>query len=552
MATKRKAKSTTRKKSVARPKSKPSRQRRYFDRAERVIAFIENLIVPSGQGAGKPFKLRPFQIAFIRDVYAEHGPTRTRKVRRAVLSIARKNGKTALIAALVLVHLIGPEAIQNGEIYSVANDRAQAAQVFKFASQMVRADPELSALLRVVDSTKTIACYGNGSKYQAVSAESGTKHGLNPCLWIYDELAQSRDRELFDVFDTSQGAQAEPLGIVISTQSPDPLHPLSEMIDDGLAANDNSIVVHLYAVPDETKNIFNPRCWPKANPALGDFRSETDFKALADKAKRLGSYENTFRNLYLNQRVSNFQTIVSRNIWDGLKGDRPLVPGEEVVLSLDLAGTIDLAALAALTVEDLRVRCHFWKPEAFIDTNNPDNHGKRDRVPYDLWLKEGWLEPCPGAIIDIEEIAKKIAWYNENFDVVGLVYDRWRIEYLKKELDRLDIVYYQGKETPNGLRLIPWGQGLASMAPAIEELETVISAKTLEHDDNPVLNWNMTNAAVYSDAAGNRKLDKAKSRFRIDGAQAVTQGVGALKSLRDEEKEPLTPWDEDPEYSLAG
>jgi phage terminase large subunit-like protein len=165
------------------------------------------LIVPSGEGQGGPFILREWQKRFIRDIYEPHDrATERRLVRRAILSIARKNGKTALIAALVLAHLIGPEAITNGEIYSAANDREQAAQVFKMARQIVEADPELKALVRVIPSTKTLACYSNGSFYRAISAEAGTKHGFNPSLVIFDELAQAKDRELYDVLDTSFGA----------------------------------------------------------------------------------------------------------------------------------------------------------------------------------------------------------------------------------------------------------------------------------------------------------------------------------------------------------
>jgi phage terminase large subunit-like protein len=148
-------------------------------------------------------------------------------VRRAILSIARKNGKTALIAAMVLAHLVGPEQIPNGEIFSAANDREQASQVFKVARQIVEADPELQSIIRVIPSTKTLACYSNGSFYRAISAEAGTKHGLNPSFVIYDELAQAKNRELYDVLDTSMGARSEPLFAVISTQSNDPEHILS-------------------------------------------------------------------------------------------------------------------------------------------------------------------------------------------------------------------------------------------------------------------------------------------------------------------------------------
>ena len=171
-------------------------------RAERIVAFIECLTVPSGEGQGGPMKLRPWQRRFVSDVYGPVAPSGRRLVRRAVLSIARKNGKTALIAALVLVHLVGPEAVSNGEIYSAANDREQAAQVFKVARQMVDADPELSAMITVVPSTKTLVCRANGSFYRALSAEAGTKHGLNPTVAIFDELAQAKNRELYDVLDT--------------------------------------------------------------------------------------------------------------------------------------------------------------------------------------------------------------------------------------------------------------------------------------------------------------------------------------------------------------
>ena len=162
-----------------------------------------------------------------------------------MLSVGRKNGKSALTAALVLAHLVGSEAIRNGEIYSAATEREQAAIVFKIAAQMVRADPELLAMIKIVDSTKTMVCMHNGSVYRAISAEAGTKHGLNPTVVIYDELAQARNRDLYDVLDTAMGARDEPLFVVISTQSNDPQHILSQLIDDGLSAADPTTVTHL-------------------------------------------------------------------------------------------------------------------------------------------------------------------------------------------------------------------------------------------------------------------------------------------------------------------
>jgi len=509
-----------------------------MDRAERVIDFIELLTIPSGKGAGQAFKLEEFQKRFIRDVYAEWAPTWARRVRRAILSIARKNGKTALIAALVICHLVGPEAIRNGEIYSVANDREQAGQVHKMAAQIIRLDPELEAMLKIVDSTKTIVCHANGSFYRAMSAESGTKHGLNPAVWIYDELAQSKNRELYDTFDTSQGAQDEPLGIVISTQSNDPNHPLSQLIDDGLSGADPTIVCHLYAVPDETVDIFNPSCWKKANPALGLFRSVEDFEAQASKAYRVSGFENTFRNLYLNQRISLQKTIFTTKQWKACAGDADLIPGEDILLGLDLAGTTDLCALVALSVEDgARVQPHFWKPQDFLE-----DHARRDRVPYDLWLEQGFMEPCEGPIINPAYVAAKIAWYVENYNVLGLVYDRYRIEYIRLELDRVDISAQKGDGY--GLNLMPWGQGFVSMSPALEALENACLLGELIHDNHPVMNWNMHNATVITGPSGDRKFKKGVEHKRLDGAQALAQAAGMRASLVNVAPPPSSPWDD--------
>jgi phage terminase large subunit-like protein len=267
----------------------------YSARVKAVIDYIELLTIPSGVGAGGPFVLRPWQRRFINKVYGPRTSLGLRKVRRAIDSMARKNGKTALIAALVLVHLDGPEWEYNGEIYSAANEREQAGIVFKYVYQMIEVEPELSDHLKVVKSTKTIVNFQNGSTYKALSADAGSKFGLNPTVAIYDELAQAKNRDLFDALDTSMGARAEPLLIVISTQSPDPQHVLSELIDDGLSGRDKTTVVELHAVPDDCEDIFDPAVWKLANPALGDFRSHKDLEILAQRASRMPSFETAFQ-----------------------------------------------------------------------------------------------------------------------------------------------------------------------------------------------------------------------------------------------------------------
>jgi phage terminase large subunit-like protein len=458
-------------------------------------------------------------------------------VRRAILSIARKNGKTALIAALVLAHLIGPEAVANGEIYSAANDREQAGQVFKVAAQIVRADPELSQLLKVVDSTKHIAAYSNGSFYKAVSAEAGTKHGLNPSFVIFDELAQARNRELYDVLDTSMGARAEPLFVVISTQSNDPEHILSKLIDDGLGGHDTSIVCHLYAVPEDCADIFDEKAWKLANPALGDFRSLEDLRSIARKAQRMPSEEPKFRNLYLNQRVAPTASLISRVEWMACAGDAIIKDGEPVYLALDLSSTTDLTALVMVSAEgNSRVNSFLWKPQDLLRDHSDRDFGAGNHR-YLEWQCAGHLLTSPGKSIDPQVIATKVAELQTQYKVLGLAYDRWRIKDFLRELDRIGLQAYQDGEKGDGLRLVPFGQGFRDMAPAIDALELAVVDRKLVHPSNPVLTWNVANAVSTMDPAGNRKLDKDKARFRIDGAVALAMALG-LKS-RDRKEAPV-------------
>lgn len=500
----------------------------YSLRVQLIYDFIGNLIVPSGVGAGKPIKLLDFQKDFIRSIYTPTNRSGNRTVRRAILSIGRKNGKTLTTGALVLVHLVGPESIRNGELYSCANDRDQASMVFKYVAQIVRADPELAALIKIVDSTKTMICFENGTTYRAISAEAGTKFGLNPSLWIYDELAQARNRDLYDAMDTASGAREESLGIIISTQSPDPQHPLSQLIDDGESGNDPTIVCHLHAVPDETEDIFDEKVWYSANPALGKFRLLDEMRNAAKRAKRMPSFEAAFRNLYLNQRTSSETPFIPRAEWIACQGEAAIENGEGLYLGLDLSGKTDLTALVAVSNgKDDKVRPWFWKPkESLIE------HERRDRVPYTLWEKQGIINTTPGRAIQYSFIAQEIAEIHRNYNIVGMAFDRYRIDDLLNAMREIGLEsYVDGKDhqLSGAIRLVPWGQGYASMTQAVEALEVSVLERKLVHDGHPCLTWNISNAMAISDAAGNRKLDKAATRFRIDGAVALAMAVG-LKS----------------------
>ena len=257
-------------------------------RAERVIRFIETFcIVPEGTKVGRPIVLAAFQKKFIKAIYDnKHGTT------KAYLSIARKNGKTALIAALVLAHLVGPEAKQNTQIVSGAMSREQASIVFKLAAKMVQQSAELSEIVRVVDSRKELFGLPMGTEYKALAAEGKTAHGLSPVLAILDEVGQvtGPKSEFIDAITTAQGAHEAPLLIAISTQAANDSDLFSIWLDDAENSKDPHIISHVYAAP-KTAALDSRRGWKAANPALNIFRSLADVERQAEQAKRMPSNE---------------------------------------------------------------------------------------------------------------------------------------------------------------------------------------------------------------------------------------------------------------------
>jgi phage terminase large subunit-like protein len=432
---------------------------------------------------------------------------------------------TALIAAIVLAHLVGPEAIPNGEIYSAANDRDQAGIVFKFARQFVEAEPELLAVIEVIGSTKTMIARRTGSVYRAVSAEAGTKHGYLPSLVIYDELAQAKKRDLYDVLDTSFGAREEPLFVIISTQSNDPEHILSKLIDDAKSGADPSIICHLYAA-EENCDLADERQWRAANPALGTFRDKEDLAVAIRAAIRQSSEEPKVRNLFLNQRVSPYAPLVSRAEWEACIGQVEFAPGEEVYLALDLSSVNDLTALAMGSVSDpCRVQVWFWKPEDKLIEHSARDFGAGE-YRYMRWHEKGFLNKSPGRSINPAVVALHIANLHQKYRIRALAYDLWRIDELLRVFDSIGLQAYKSTERGDGLRLVTWGQGFRDMGPAVNAMLKAILDRQVVHNNNPVLNWNMANAVSETNETGEKKLVKNKSRFRIDGAVTVCMLMG--------------------------
>jgi phage terminase large subunit-like protein len=490
-------------------------------RGQRVIAFCERFLrVPEGALVGQPIRFEEFQREFILSIYDNpHG------TRRAILSIARKNGKSAVIACILLAHLIGPEARLNSQIVSGAMSRDQAALVFNLAAKMVQLSPEISPLIRINPSGKKLIGLPLNVEYKALSAEAKTTHGLSPVLAILDEIGQIRgpQDDFIDAVTTSQGAHAEPLLIAISTQAATDADLLSVWIDDAIKSNDPHMVCRLYAA-DPDAELMDATGWAKANPALGVFRSLKDVEEQAKQAVRMPSMENTFRNLILNQRVSTVSPFVSRDVWKSNEGTPYFDTGTQVFGGLDLSARTDLTAFVLIGKKDGKWHAlsFFWTPSEGLT-----DRAKRDRAPYDVWVDQGYLRTTPGRTVDYEYVARDIAEICEDYRVHSIAYDRWRIDLLKKEFSDIGIDADTSCKEGGKLPLVAHGQGYKDFSPALDALESELVNGRVVHDGNPVLTMCAANAVVQKDPSGNRKLDKAKATGRIDGLVAMAMAFGA-------------------------
>jgi phage terminase large subunit-like protein len=482
-------------------------------RGQRNIEWIEShCCIPEGKFVGKRVTLTKHQRKWIKRIY--DSPTRT-----FILSMARKNAKTALSSFLLLLHLCGPEARANSQLYSAAQSRDQAAILFALAAKVVRMSPDLSDVVVIRDTAKQLFCPELGTLYRALSADASTAYGLSPVFVVHDELGQVKGprSELYEALETASAAQEQPLSIVISTQAPTDADLLSLLIDDALTGADPRNKVELCTAPMDL-DPFSVKAIRAANPHYDDFMNKEEVGRQASDAKRMPSRESSYRNLILNQRVEARNPFVPRAVWQA-NGDEPRsIEGEEVFGGLDLSSVSDLTALV-LVSNDGDVLPTFWLPGDGLAEKS-----RNDRVPYDLWNEQGLLQTTPGASIEYEFVAQYMRGVFDAYTVRAMAFDRYNMKFLKPWLIKAG---FTDEELE---RFIDFGQGFASMSPAIRSLESMLLGKKLKHGNHPVLSMCAANATVATDPAENRKFIKGKTTGRIDGMVALAMAVGVMPS----------------------
>ena len=468
-------------------------------RADRVMRFIE---------AHCGLRLAPWQIDLLQEMY-ETDPKTGKLVRnRTILSTGRKNGKTALAAALALCHCGGSEAqakdawskttgnptkIQNGDqILVAANSKAQATNLFNTARSMRDASEVLKSRIDVVPSTLRIVHKNRLNWIECLTHNARTAQGAKPSAWFYDELGSSRDMRMYEALNLSQGTIDDPFGFIFSTNSDMPGQPLFDLCDairKGQANGEHKeYVLRVYAAgpkddPWKKKTIL------KANPAIGHFANWDYYRKERDLAKRMPSKRAAYESFILNRKWGVKDPLVNVFDWQA-SADQGMslseFEGRRCVIGLDLSLRASMTAIAYYFPPTEKDGDHCVFSECWLPSEGLKELQEMHRTPYLSWEETGILNTTPGKTLDLDPIVEHLSFACELFDVQAIRNDTYRNPELEK------VVSDKGLELP----MEQFSQRPLSIGPATERFVDLIAAGKLKHDDNPAANFCIQNTVA--------------------------------------------------------
>ena len=494
----------------------------WFDEraAWNAVNFFAHCLIHT-KGYSGPFVLSSWESDIIATLFGWKRQDGTRRYREGFIAVPRKNGKTHLIAG-VAAYCLEYDKEPSPEVICAAYSRDQASILFDAAASFVKASPVLSSKWDVINTTRRITNQDAWGFIRAIPAEVGGLHGHNPSAVLFDELHTQTSRDLYDVLKTSQGSRKQPLFLSITTAGYDrhsichEVWKYAQQVRDGTIEDPYFLPV-IYQI-EEGDDWSDENVWKRVNPNLDVSISLEFLQSEFKRAKELPAYENTFRNLYLNQWTEQAERWFSLDSWDVCKSDIEPTYGAECYVGLDLSSTKDLSALALVFPHQsgVVVRCKFYVPsESARDREN------RDRVPYRQWIKDGWITGTTGNTTDYDHIRFDLAELAKQYWIKTVAIDPWNANQLAHQLES------------DGLNVKFCGQGYGSLSGPSKELERLLLDNELFHDGNPVLRWCANNVSLKKDPAGNIKPDKSTSSERIDGLVAVIMGLGAMAEHTD-------------------
>ena len=419
------------------------------------------------------------------------------------------------LAAAIALYLLYADNEPSAEVYGAACDRNQASIVFDVARQMVEMSPALMRRSKIRSAGKRIINYRNAGFYQVLSAETGTKHGLNVSGLVFDEIHAQPNRKLYDVLTKGSGdAREQPLFFIITTAGNDKNSICYELHTKALdlmagRKKDSTFYPVVYGLEHE-EDWTDEANWYKANPSLGHTIQIDRVREAYRNAVENPAEENVFKQLRLNIWTSASIRWIPEQVYD--KGSLPIdldsLRGRMCYGGLDLSSTSDITALVLAFPprsddEKYILLPFFWLPEDTLELRC-----RRDHVLYDVWQKQGFIQTTEGNVIHYGFIEKFIERLGETYHIREIAYDRWNATQMVQNLEDM------------GFTMVPFGQGFKDMSPPSKELFKLLMEGNIIHGGNPVLKWMASNVVMRQDPAGNIKPDKEKSVEKIDGIVA--------------------------------
>lgn len=499
-------------------------------KALHVIEFIERFCKHSkGQWAGQQVKLALFQKAFISALFGfVDSETGTRQYKEAFFFVARKNGKTTMLAGIALYMLVA-DGEAGAEVYSLASKRDQAKLLFDEAHNMIQQSEYLNKHIRKRKSDLYFDV--SFSKFMPLSKNSNSLDGLNAHLAVIDELHSITDRNQYEVVKQSQSARLEPLLIMITTAGTqragifDTIFDYAKNIVDG-TYQDETFLPIMYEL-DSREDWTNPKEWAKANPALGIIKSETDLQTKVKRAQhnieeKAGVLTKDFNiRETLSSAWLNFGDIDNRETFE-IEDFR----GYFAIGGADLSITTDLTCATLLMLDPVSEQ-RFVKQMYWLPADSFDERVEQDKIPYDKWLEQGYMRLCNGNSIKYGDITAWFLEIMEKYDITPLwiYYDPYSAGYWTEEMQDY------------GFKMVKTFQGARTLSLPMQQLGQDLKKGLINYNNNPMLKWCLTNTGIEQDRNGNiTPIKNQNPKMRIDGTASLLDAYVGLLSRFNELK----------------
>lgn len=494
----------------------------YFDEdeAENIWRFIGKL--KNDKGITSRFEIIGFQFEIITEILCVKDRENNRRKHREVhINMARKNGKSFIIAIIITYLFFCQPKIRGAIFILTANDVKQAGELFDTVCYFIKTNRTLKKYCRFVESKRLVIRKDNRNKLMVLSSDATGADSYSDYVACLDEIHESKNDRMYGKLGTGQGAWDDPLLITITTASSgedetnleQQLYSRCKKIE--LENDDDPTFYYRIYEADKGCDLEDQKQWEKANPGIDIFRSRKDIEVMARKAKQMPLQENMFRRMFLNQHVvlDGEKGAINMDLWDLCTKDISYdsLKGLPCWNGLDLSSSRDITAFIQVFYDELMDKFIIW-PHLFTPKDTVIKREEEDKNPYSKWIKDGELIALSGKYINFELLMDYVYTIEEDFEFQESGFDRWGSPTILNRLEeKWDIV--------------PMGQGMQTMTPIINDFECLLIDERIIIAENDCFRTMAKNCVAVFDDAMNVKYSKRKSRFKIDGIIGMLMGL---------------------------